>query len=132
VKKVTKYLSEQYKDEVPQELNLTGGEGGNLLMAGNLIFEGATEENEEIDDDLYEEARGEVIAAGKASTSYLQRKLRIGYSRAARLMDMLEERNVIGASDGSKPRSVIGAAGHVHDTNVQMEDSNDTNKMERL
>ena len=44
-----------------------------------------------------------------ASTSYLQRKLGIGYARAARLMDLLEERGVIGAADGAKPRGVIGA-----------------------
>jgi len=48
-----------------------------------------------------------VIEAGKASTSYLQRKLRIGYSRAARLIDLLEERGVIGAQDGAKPRQII-------------------------
>ena len=59
------------------------------------------------DDDLYEEARETVINAGKASTSYLQRKLKVGYARAARLMDMLEERGVIGAGDGAKPRDVL-------------------------
>jgi len=67
------------------------------------------------DDDLFEEARNAVVEAGKASTSYLQRKLRIGYSRAARLMDLLEERGVIGPQDGSKPRSIIGAAGSSDD-----------------
>jgi len=59
------------------------------------------------DDDLYEDARQAVIEAGKASTSYLQRKLRIGYSRAARLMDLLEEQGVIGPADGSAPREVL-------------------------
>ncbi len=108
VKKVTKYLAEQYKDDVPNELNLTGVDG----QSANSIFEATMSDDEEIDDDLYEEAREAVIAAGKASTSYLQRKLRIGYSRAARLMDILEEKNVIGPADGSKPRDVIGAAGH--------------------
>lgn len=110
VKKVTSYLANQYKDEVPNELNLGGdseNEGG-----GASIFENGLSDDEEIDDDLYEEAREAVIAAGKASTSYLQRKLRIGYSRAARLMDILEEKGVIGAADGSKPRGVLGAAGH--------------------
>ena len=62
----------------------------------------------EDDDDLYEDARQIVIEAKKASTSYLQRKLRVGYSRAASLMDMLEERGVIGPADGSKPREIIG------------------------
>jgi S-DNA-T family DNA segregation ATPase FtsK/SpoIIIE len=59
------------------------------------------------DDDLYEEARDAVMEAGKASTSWLQRKFRIGYSRAARLMDILEERGVIGAADGAKAREVL-------------------------
>ncbi len=62
---------------------------------------------DEIDDDLYEDARASVEAAGRASTSYLQRKLKIGYSRAARLMDVLEEHGIIGPSDGSKPREVL-------------------------
>lgn len=66
------------------------------------------------DDDLYEAAKEAVMEAGKASTSYLQRKLRIGYSRAARLMDILEERGVIGSADGSKPREVI-SNDHVED-----------------
>ena len=59
------------------------------------------------DDDLYEEAKEAVLEVGKASTSYLQRTLRVGYSRSARLMDMLEENGVIGPQDGSKPRNVI-------------------------
>ena len=53
-------------------------------------------------------AREAVIAAGKASTSYIQRKLGVGYSRAARLMDMLEEHGVIGPANGSKPREIVG------------------------
>lgn len=59
------------------------------------------------DDDLYEAAKLAVVEAGKASTSYLQRKLRIGYSRSARLMDMLEENGVIGPVDGIKPRTLL-------------------------
>lgn len=58
------------------------------------------------EDDLYEEAKEAVLKAGKASTSFLQRKLRIGYSRSARLIDILEERGVIGSSDGSRPREI--------------------------
>jgi DNA segregation ATPase FtsK/SpoIIIE-like protein len=68
---------------------------------------------------MYEEAKKVVLEAGKASTSYIQRKLRVGYSRAARLMDLLEERGVIGAADGSKARSVAGAG------SVQDVDDND-------
>lgn len=58
------------------------------------------------DDDLYEDAKEAVLEAGKASTSYLQRRLRVGYSRAARLIDMLEENGIIGPADGASPRIV--------------------------
>lgn len=58
-------------------------------------------------DDMFAEAVNAVREAGSASTSHLQRKLRIGYSRAARLMDMLEEAGVIGEADGSRPREVL-------------------------
>ena len=66
------------------------------------------------EDEMYEEACRYVIEAGKASTSYLQRKLRIGYARAARLMDILEKNGVIGQGDGAKPRDVL-----IHNTKEQ-------------
>lgn len=62
---------------------------------------------EEPEDDLYDEARAIALQAGKISTSFLQRKLRLGYSRAARLIDLLEERGVITGADGSSARRVI-------------------------
>jgi S-DNA-T family DNA segregation ATPase FtsK/SpoIIIE len=65
-----------------------------------------TESGEEYDS-LYDDAKLAVMNAGRASTSYLQRSLRVGYSRAARLMDLLEEGGVIGPQDGSRPRTVI-------------------------
>ncbi len=58
------------------------------------------------DDSLYEEAKRVVIEANKASASLLQRRLRVGYARAARLLDLLEERGVIGPGEGAKPRKV--------------------------
>ena len=68
---------------------------------------GFGDDSSEDDDDLYEDAKQTVIEAGKASTSYIQRKLRVGYARAARLMDILESRGVIGPADGAKPREVL-------------------------
>ena len=59
-------------------------------------------------DELYEQAKEEVLKAGKASTSYIQRKLRVGYSRAARLIDLLEQKGVIGPGDGARAREIIG------------------------
>jgi len=58
------------------------------------------------EDPLYQEAKRVVIEARKASASLLQRRLRIGYARAARLIDMLEERGVVGPGEGAKPRQV--------------------------
>lgn len=58
------------------------------------------------DDELYEEAKRVVIRARKASASLLQRRLKIGYARAARLLDMLEENGIVGPSQGAKPRDV--------------------------
>ncbi len=59
------------------------------------------------DDDLYDEAVETVVRAGKASASLLQRRLRVGYARAARLLDILERQGVIGPSEGAKPRDVL-------------------------
>ena len=58
------------------------------------------------DDSLYNKAREIVIEYQKASASLLQRRLKIGYARAARILDMLEENGVIGPADGAKPRKV--------------------------
>ncbi len=59
------------------------------------------------DDDLYSEAKDLVTQAGKASASLLQRRLRIGYARAARLLDLMEADGVIGPADGAKPRDIL-------------------------
>ena len=104
VKKVVKYLADAYRDEVSDEITLTSGS----ISADKSIFEASLGSGDgEDDDEMYEEARACVIEAGKASTSYLQRKLKLGYARAARLMDVLEERGVIGPGDGAKPREVL-------------------------
>ncbi|HEY8417542.1 MAG TPA: DNA translocase FtsK 4TM domain-containing protein [Limnochordales bacterium] len=68
---------------------------------------------EEMDDELFEDAVRLVREAGQASVSMLQRRFRIGYSRAARLIDMMEVRGIVGPYQGSKPREVIGADGGV-------------------
>ena len=60
------------------------------------------------EDSLYEEAKRLVIEANKASASLLQRRLRIGYARAARLIDILEERGVVGPGEGARAREVYG------------------------
>ncbi|MBI5139237.1 DNA translocase FtsK 4TM domain-containing protein [Candidatus Nomurabacteria bacterium] len=109
VKKVVKYLIDSYRDEVMDEITLTPGS----ISPDKSIFESTLDGGDrEDDDEMYEEARMCVIEAGRASTSYLQRKLKLGYARAARLMDMLEERGVIGPGDGAKPREVLEKISH--------------------
>ncbi|MDO8590062.1 MAG: DNA translocase FtsK 4TM domain-containing protein [bacterium] len=105
VKAVTKYLSDTYADELQTEINLSSDNTANAIFTASLEEDSYSGD----DDELYEEARETVIQAGKASTSFLQRKLRIGYARAARLVDMLEERGVVGQGFGAKAREVIGA-----------------------
>jgi S-DNA-T family DNA segregation ATPase FtsK/SpoIIIE len=106
LKKVTSFIIKENDEIAPEALDLG-------TQSAGVTFEDASFSEE--DDDLYEEARAIVMEAGKASTSYLQRKLRVGYARAARLMDLLEERGVIGPADGSKPRDVVGgnSAGNI-------------------
>jgi S-DNA-T family DNA segregation ATPase FtsK/SpoIIIE len=87
-----------YNEEIlkpPKDENAAGFEG----EAG----EGA----EAVDDDLYQDAVRVVCEAGRASTSTLQRRLRVGYGRAARLIDLMEKDGIVGPPDGSKPREVL-------------------------
>ena len=123
-KSVVKYLKDTYADELQDEINFS------TENTSNAIFSASLEENGDSgdDDELYEDARETVMQAGKASTSYLQRKLRIGYARAARLMDMLEERGVIGPGSGAKPRDVIGYSGTPVDDEFASEESGEENK----
>jgi S-DNA-T family DNA segregation ATPase FtsK/SpoIIIE len=62
------------------------------------------------DDELIDEAIEVVVRTGVASASLLQRKLRVGYARAARLVDLMEEMGIVGGYEGSKPRTVLMSA----------------------
>ena len=75
-----------------------------------------------IDDDMYGEAIEVVMNAGKASASLLQRRLRVGYARAARLLDLMEEQGVVGPANGAKPREVYGTADGGDDEEEEMEE----------
>ena len=105
IKKVVSYLKNQDSAHMLDTIDFDDQKDG----AGNMnSFMGSIGGNDDdAGDDLFEDAKYAVMEAGKASTSYLQRKLRIGYSRAARLMDILEEQGVIGPADGARPREVL-------------------------
>lgn len=88
----------------PEEKDESSEEEG--VAAQNIFEEGA--ENVSVGkDELFEEAKRIVLTTRQASTSYLQRRLRLGYSRAARLVDQLEAAGVIGPQDGAKPRKIL-------------------------
>ncbi len=85
---------------------------GNGANDPNAIFSATLEDDATDEDELYSPAKDAVVQAGRASTSFLQRKLGIGYSRAAKLMDLLESKGVIGPADGAKPREILGGGAH--------------------
>jgi len=68
-------------------------------------------DGEDVDDELYQDAVRVVCEMGRASTSTLQRRLRVGYGRAARLIDLMEKDGIVGPPDGAKPREVLKAKG---------------------
>lgn len=99
--KITDFIREQrppqYDDEVVSQPVQLNGKGGIVADYGAS----------DADDDMYKDAVGVVVEARKASTSLLQRRLRIGYSRAARIIETMEEQGIIGPADGSRPREVL-------------------------
>jgi len=114
VKSVVDFIAKNNEAEVPVEIGAPGQSGEARAPALHSLDEGGFEE--EIDDELYEAARAAVVEAGKASTSYLQRKLRIGYARAARIVDLLEERGIVGPCEGAKPREILERSTGATDT----------------
>ncbi|QST01640.1 DNA translocase FtsK [Pontibacillus sp. ALD_SL1] len=74
-----------------------------------MIPEEESEVKQEVDDDLYDEAVSLVLEMQSASVSMLQRRFRIGYTRAARLIDAMEDRKIVGPYEGSKPREVLAS-----------------------
>lgn len=106
VRKVVKHIASKKQESKPQE-----------EMEAGLIqeLERSSEQQEQSprvsydqEDSFYEEAKRLVIEANKASASLLQRRLRIGYARAARLIDILEDRGVVGPGEGARAREVYG------------------------
>jgi DNA segregation ATPase FtsK/SpoIIIE, S-DNA-T family len=85
----------QYDDEVISQPVQLNGKGGVVM------------EVDSADEPIYRDAVGVVIQAGKASTSLLQRRLRIGYGKAARLIETMEEQGIVSHADGSRPREVL-------------------------
>ncbi len=104
VEAVVEYIkgdhSADYSDEIMNEIERQAAMDKKQKIS-------STDFEEESDDPMLEQAIETVIELGQASTSLLQRKLKLGYARAARLVDIMEERGVVGRYEGSKPRQVL-------------------------
>ena len=104
--KVTDFLRmqrpPQYDDEVVSQPVQLNGKGGVVADYG-----GGAGGHDSGEDDMWEDAVRVVIENKKASTSLLQRRLRIGYGRASRLIDQMEEQGIVGSASGAKPRDVL-------------------------
>ncbi|MFH1029993.1 MAG: DNA translocase FtsK 4TM domain-containing protein [bacterium] len=98
----TKRVARFIKENSPEELMYDD----NVVESKHKVM-GVSSGDEDEDEELLEEAKSIVNSAGRASTSLLQRRLKIGYSRAARLIDIMEEQGIVGPAEGSKPREVI-------------------------
>jgi S-DNA-T family DNA segregation ATPase FtsK/SpoIIIE len=100
VQKVTTHLHlqspPQYNDEVVSQPVQLNGKGGVVMDFDNGS-----------DDDMYQDAIRVVVDSGKASASLLQRRLRVGYARAARLIETMEDQGIVGPPDGARPRDVL-------------------------
>lgn len=90
-------------DEPPVYDETIVAKGGNGAGGTANMFGGPSDEQ----DALFEDAKNVVIESGKASASLLQRRLKVGYARAARLLDELEEAGIVGPAEGAKPREVF-------------------------
>jgi S-DNA-T family DNA segregation ATPase FtsK/SpoIIIE len=110
VKDVVRFIKQQ-----AEQTEETAGEGGEELKIkwDEVASEAALAESEDIGDSLFFDAKEVVAQAGKASASLLQRRLKVGYARAARLLDLLEEKGIIGPGEGAKPREVFIKPGDV-------------------
>jgi S-DNA-T family DNA segregation ATPase FtsK/SpoIIIE len=95
-----------YNEELlrpPKEEDEAEGDSGGASDADSAEGGG----DDDVDDDLYQDAVRVVLEAGRASTSTLQRRLRVGYGRAARLIDLMEKDGIVGPADGTRPREVL-------------------------
>ncbi len=103
----------QYDDEVISQPVQLNGKGGVVADYGAS----------DADDDMWRDAVQVVVDGRKASTSLLQRRLRIGYARAARLIETMEEQGIVGPADGARPREVlVGSADEVFNRGAQAAD----------
>jgi S-DNA-T family DNA segregation ATPase FtsK/SpoIIIE len=102
------FVSEQETEALVNYLKAQAQPNYEVLPSSLSLATGDDDSGEsEPDDELFESAVKLVVGGGGASTSMLQRRFKIGYTRAARLVDLMEQRGIVGPLDGAKPRDVL-------------------------
>ncbi len=115
VKKIVSYIIKNNAMELDAAIDFTNNDGNGSSAA--IAFD-KLEQDDDLDT-IYDEVREFIIKEKKASTSLIQRRFRVGYGRAARIMDQLEQRGIISASDGTnKPRRILDGALFDNDTDT--------------
>ena len=104
IEKLVNYTISQQKAIYDDSLTVDKSEGGSSSIGSSGDDYASADE---YDDPIYNEVVDFAVSAGKISASLIQRKFRLGYNRAARIVDLLEERGIIGPPNGSKPREVL-------------------------
>lgn len=106
-KEIVKFIKEENPRNIVDEEN---SREADLNSTGSVARElnNFNSFDDSQNDELYETAKKEILQSKKASASFLQRRLRVGYARAARLLDILEDKGVVGPADGAKPREIFG------------------------
>ncbi len=104
INEIVEFVKSQSEPDYHEEI-LSAVAPASMSMAGGIVRTGVAEPQD--DDPLIWEAAHIVVESQLGSTSGLQRRLKVGYARAGRIMDMLEEKGVVGPPDGSKPREVL-------------------------
>jgi S-DNA-T family DNA segregation ATPase FtsK/SpoIIIE len=105
------FLSEEEVKEVTDFWRKQSKPDYDMTMLSEMARDEESEEGEIELDEKYDQAVGVVLKTGQASISMLQRKLRVGYNRAARMIEMMEREGIVGPSDGVRPREVYGRRG---------------------
>ena len=99
IKKLIDYVTNQQKASYDESMNLDAPNIGSSSGSGSG--------SDDYDDPIYDEVVEFAVQTGKISASLIQRKFRLGYNRAARIIDLLEDRGIVGPQNGSKPREVL-------------------------